>query len=144
MYSLWTYQCPCVPFIFVESEKCWFGESTWLPLHNGNHWSMLFIIVTLITEVLFCQFSRFILLCNWFKIADKETQWILHLFGVHSTITSLWRGIRWFTSQYYHLQKVHKLVYEFLTRIRKIVYLSQKHLCCKKRRGQKSASYWVT
>ena len=42
----------CVPFIFVDSEKCQFdGSMQWLNLHNRN-----WLNFTLILEVLFKQF----------------------------------------------------------------------------------------
>ena len=46
----------CVPFIFADSEKHKFGGCTcWLPLHNEKS-TVLFIVATFITEVLFKQF----------------------------------------------------------------------------------------
>jgi len=48
----------CIPFIFADSEKRWFGGCTWwLPLHNEKS-SVFFIVATFITEVLFEHFLK--------------------------------------------------------------------------------------
>jgi len=47
--------------------------------------SVLFIVATLITEVLFKQ----LLMCNELNMAEREGKWILHfqtMAGTHSTI----------------------------------------------------------
>ena len=66
----------CVPFIFADSEKHWFGGCTWwLPLRNENRLYFSWWLPWL--QRCFSNSSWFVLLCNELCIPDREGKWIL-------------------------------------------------------------------
>jgi len=94
----------CVPFIFADSKMCWLYNCTWLlPLHKSH----IFIVATLITEVLFLISNDSYCCVTSHRFCMKNAtcySYINFCLKVRCPLRYLVRYVQGLTSQYIDLQ----------------------------------------